>query len=110
MTYTPQMNSTSPRGGAYMIDQKDVEKILKSLMLRQSGGYSVSTLPEACHKASFEGWKQSQLEFSRRLAQITAKQAARQKARFTWKHRSIGLLRRLALIVMVASILAAQYI
>lgn len=104
----------SRQGGAYKVNQHDVEQVLSKLIARQSGGYSADgtqkTIPGAVRKSSFEGWKRGQLEFARRLAEITAKHAARTKQKFSWKHHSIGLLRRLALVVMVASILAAQYI
>lgn len=114
MTYTPHMGSMSHQGAAFKVDQKEIEKVLNSLIARQSGGYSVDgtqpALPGAVRKSSFEGWKRGQLIFARRLAQIASKHAARHKHKFCWKHHSIGLLRRLALVVMVASILAAQYI
>ena len=113
MTYSPNMNSMSPRGAAYQIDQKEIERVLRGLMARQSGGYSdkdARRLPDAVHRTSFEGWQRGQLEFARRVAQIGMKHAARHKTKFCWKHHSVGLLRRLALIVMVASILATQYI
>ncbi|MGH1579261.1 hypothetical protein [Planktotalea sp.] len=114
MTYTPDMNSMSPRNSAYQIDQREIERVLKNLISRQSGGYNedaaTPSLPDACRKTSFEGWKRGQLEFARRVAEITAAHAERTKAKFCWKHHSIGLLRRLALVVMVASILAVQYI
>jgi len=113
MTYAPNMNSISPRGGAYAVDQKEIERVLRNLMARQSGGIdekSAGRLPDAVQRTSFEGWQRGQLEFARRVAQISMKHAARTKAKFSWKHHSIGLLRRLALVVMVATILAAQYI
>lgn len=113
MTYTPDMNSMSPRGAAYKIDQQEIERVLRGLMTRQSGGYDekdARKLPDAVTRTSFEGWQRGQLEFARRIARIGIKHAARHKAKFCWKHHSIGLLRRLALVVMVASIMAAQYI
>lgn len=113
MSYSPEMSSLSRRGGAFMIEQKDIDKALQRLILRQSGGQMMShggtNMPEAVRKASFEGWKKGQLEFARRVARITAMHAERGKAKLTWKHRSIGLLRRLALLTMVTSIFAAQY-
>ncbi len=114
MTYTPNVNTMSRSGGAYMVDQDDISRVLNSLVAKQSGGYAAGSakgaLPGAVSKGSFEGWKSGQFEFARRIAQITKKHAARHKAKFCWKHHSIGLLRRLALVVMVASILSVQYI
>ena len=113
MTYTPKINSMSPNSAAYPIDQKEIERVLHGLMARQSGGYSekdARKLPSAVHRTSFEGWQRGQLEFARRVALIGLKHAARTKAKFCWKHHSIGLLRRLALVVMVATIMAVQYI
>jgi hypothetical protein len=113
MTYTPDMNSMSPKGAAYPIDQREIERVLRNLMVRQSGGIDQKAeraLPDAVQRTSFEGWQRGQLEFARRIAQISLKHAARTKAKFCWKHHSIGLLRRLALVVMVASIMASQYI
>lgn len=114
MTYTPQMGSLSGRNAAYRIEQKDVQKVLNALVAKQSGGFSTdgtaNALPGAVRKNSFEGWQRGQLDFARRLAKIALKHAARHKHKFCWKHHSISLLRRLALVVMVASILAAQYI
>lgn len=113
MTYSPNMNSMTARGAAFQIDQREIERVLRNLMARQSGGYGVlaaKQLPEAAGKPTFTGWQRGQLEFARRVASIGIKHAERQKLKFCWKHHSIGLLRRLALVVMVASILAAQYI
>lgn len=114
MTYTPDMSSMSPRGGASMIDQSDIERVLNNLINRQSGGYGADgttpALPDVCRKASFEGWKRGQMEFARRVAEISVKHATPIRTKYCWKHHSVGLLRRLALVVMVASIMAAQYI
>ncbi len=113
MTFTPDINSMSPKGASYKIEQREIERVLKALMARQSGGFGVAAakqLPDVSHKASFEGWQRGQLEFAHRIARIGLKHAARTKAKFCWKHHSIGLLRRLALVVMVATILSSQYI
>lgn len=114
MTYTPNMNALSHRKAAYKIEQRDIEQALRKLVAHQSGGYGAdgvqTTPPDACRKTSFEGWRRGQIEFARRIARITAMHAARNRPKFTWKHRSVGLARRLALLVMVTTILMAQYI
>ncbi|MGB7319650.1 MAG: hypothetical protein WBC85_16950 [Planktotalea sp.] len=114
MSYTPNMNALSQSGGAYSVDQREIQRVLDTLIARQSGNTGAigvkTSLPGAAQKASFEGWKRGQLEFARRLAQISARHAAKHKHKFCWKHHSIGLLRRLALVVMVATILSAQYL
>ena len=114
MTYTPNVNLMSRNGGTSLVDQDEITRVLNSLVASQSGGYLAGTryaaLPGAVRKSSLEGWKRGQFEFARRIAQITKKHAARHKAKFCWKHHSIGLLRRLALVVMVASVLSVQYL
>jgi hypothetical protein len=114
MTYSPNMNYLSRNNAAFMVKQRDVEQTLKSLIAKQIGGHSAQSaemsMPDLSAKSSFEEWRTGQLAFARRIAQITAKHAARHKQKFCWKHHSIGLLRRLALVVMVASILSAQYL
>lgn len=107
MTYTPNMNSMTPSASAYKIDQRDIERILNRLIASQSRGVSSNYTPLV---GSQDTTNNGQFAFAYRLAQITKKHAARHKAKFCWKHHSIGLLRRLALVVMVASILSVQYI
>ena len=112
MTYSPNMNSMSSRGAAYQIDQREIERVLRNLMSRQSPGFGTTAAKQylaSTHKTTFEGWQHGQLEFARRIAQISVKHAVRYKAKFCWKHHSIGLLRRLTLVVMVATALAVQY-
>ncbi|MDG1076514.1 MAG: hypothetical protein P8P65_07670 [Planktotalea sp.] len=102
----------SLRGAAYQIDQREIERVLRNLMSRQSLGFGITAakqFPTATHKTTFEGWQRGQLEFASRIAQISAKHAVRHKAKFCWKHHSIRLLRRLELVVMVATALAVQY-
>lgn len=56
MTYAPNMNSISPRGGAYAVDQKEIERVLRNLMARQSGGIdekSAGRLLDAVQRTSF---------------------------------------------------------
>jgi len=113
MTYSPNMNLMTSNRAAYAIDQREIERVLRNLMARQSGGFGASAttaLNDSQENRTYEGWQRGQLDFARRIAQISLKHAARQKEKFCWKHHSIGLLRRLALVVMVATILAAQYI
>ena len=113
MTYSQNMNSMSSRGAAYQIDQREIERVLRNLMSRQSPGFGTTAAKQyltSTHKTTFEGWQHGQLEFARRIAQITVKHAVRYKAKFCWKHHSIGLLRRLTLVVMVATVLTVQYI
>ena len=113
MTYSPNMNSMSSRGAAYQIDQREIERVLRNLMSRQSPGFGTTAakqFPTSTHKTTFEGWKRGLLEFACRIAQISVKHAVRYKAKFCWKHHSISLLRRLTLVVMVATVLAVQYI
>lgn len=113
MTYSPNINSMNPNRAAYSIDQNEVERVLRNLMARQSSGYGQEAekqLRDGRKVSTFEGWQKGQLDFAHRIAQIGIKHAARHKEKFCWKHRSIGLLRRLALVVMVSTILAAQYI
>lgn len=118
MTYTPNMQSLSGANAAFKIEQRDVERVLRSLIAGQSGHSNTqitqdeifAAMPGACIKTSIDGWKRGQIEFAHRVARITAKHAALHKQKFCWKHRSVGLLRRLALLVMVATILSAQYL
>ncbi|MEP5153668.1 hypothetical protein [Planktotalea sp.] len=114
MTYSPNMNSLTRNNAAFMVDQSDIERTLQSLISKQSGGHSAEagqmSLPKMFPISSLDEWKRGQLDFARRIAHITAKHAARHKAKYGWKHRSIGLLRRLALVVMVTTILSVQYL
>ena len=114
MTYTPHMNSLTPQACAYKIDQREIERVLKRLLAGQSGGVKstqdtalplnvTTTEPKA-------ELNRGQFEFAFRIARITQNHAARHKAKLCWKHRSVGLLRRLALVVMVATVLTVQYI
>lgn len=104
----------SPQGSAYKIDHIDIEKALRNLLAGQSDGLKNSTYASAFNFeqdfATPKTINRGQFEFAFRIARITQKNAARQKAKLCWKHRSIGVLRRLALVVMVASILSVHYI
>lgn len=108
MSYTASFNNSNLYKGAVVVNQEDVRVALNRLVQLQGEGlgakYRSTAMPEACMKTSYEGWKAGQIDFARRIAHITATHAARHNERLRWKHRSAGILRRLALVVMVLTV------
>lgn len=108
MSYSPQMRGRALFEHAMEVNPSEVRAALAQLIQRQNSDlpdlYRHGASPDALAAGSFEGWKSGQVEFARRLARIAANHAARQNEKLRWKHRSVGLLRRLALLVMVIAV------
>jgi len=102
MAYADIFESKNRFGNGIQVDQAEIERILRRLVLTQ-GDPAARRAQSTGTEFSFEGWRQGQVDFARRLARISAEQARRAE-NLRIRHKRISLVRRLALLTMVLAI------
>lgn len=114
MAFSQDYNAHSFHKGALEVDPKEVQAAFQTLLQRQApdliGRSRMQDTPVPQDTSIHESALRGQWAFAYRLAKIARLRAARSRMRLPWKHRSVGLLRRLALLVMVATINASIFL